>query len=190
MTNRASSVLGAPSRAELATCLAIVVTVCSVGFALGYVTLSSSWASESLASGGLHEPPSPLTIATRNLSCSFLLYSGALTLGITTLCGSAMVSVYVGATMFVGVTNSGWHDLTAQTACYLPLEFGGLILAATAGVSPPVLAALRSRTARDQGFGTARVYASALAHSLQLYGVGFAMILAGAAVEGALIALR
>lgn len=195
MTQTTATDRGAPTQVRLRdtrvavlSALAIAGLVAAGGAVLGFRAIDPSWAAESLgagkgALGNLGFPE----IIVRNGSAALLLYSGVVTLGVSTLGVLTMTSVYVGATMSVGVTNSGVAGLIGDTGLYIPFEFSGMLLGAAAGLYPFVRALSSDRTA-NRGFGAS--YLDSLAGSLRLLGVALGLVLVGAAIEAALLSVR
>lgn len=121
------------------------------------------------------------SILVRNLGACFLLYSGVLTGGALSIISMAAVSVYVGATAKVGALAAGLGPVITSSLWYVPLEFGGLLLAAGAGLYPIIAA--NTRQFQLAHGGSLRAYLRAIPQSLVLLAAGAVLILAGAGVE-------
>lgn len=161
------------------------------GATLGYVSIDSDWAARSMTQGAGNSilGGSFVTILLHNLLAVMFLYSGVLTLGLTSVLGIGMVSAYVGATVAVGVHNVGTGQILSDTGAYAFLEFGGCIVAAAAGLYPMVAAGL---SLFKEGAGTAifGAYLNAVHMSLKVLASAGALILAAATIEATVIALR
>ena len=176
------------NRSLLVAVLASLV-VFAAGFALGFGSIGRGWAQSSLGAGGATNAvfgSSVFAILAQNLIAVMFLYSGVLTFGLTSVLSIGMVSIYVGATMAVGVTNSGWTQMAGATGVYALLEFAGCILAAAAGLYPGC-AFLAHVVKDDAAFGR---YLDAVATSLKILGCAVALILTAAAIEAVVIAIR
>lgn len=169
-----------------ATLLASLVA--GSGIVLGFTEIDANWAIESLSAGkGALGDLGFVDILSRNVFVALLLYSGVITLGISTLGGLITTSLFVGATMSVGITNSGVGGLLSDTGAYLPFEFAGLLVAGVAGLYP-LISALLAPSRAHRGFWSS--YLQAIAGSLCLLGLALALISVGAAVEAVLLASR
>lgn len=154
-----------------------------------YAALDVSWIADNRAfeksplfSGGFDQ------ILVRNAGAALVLYSGVLTLGLTTLVAAGILALYVGATVSLGVHSVGVVQLLADVVWYVPLELGGLVLAATAGLQPAAGAA------RLVLFEKGRVSLTSLhrdlAASLSTLALGMTLIAVAAVIESILISLR
>jgi uncharacterized membrane protein SpoIIM required for sporulation len=162
------------------------------GATLGYSSISADWAARSMTMGGAGNPilgGSFLGILFQNLTAAMLLYSGVLTLGLTSVLGMGLVSAYIGATVAVGIHNVGAGQILGDTGTYVFLEFGGCIVAAAAGFYPIVKAA---GAILGDGATTAviGVYVNAFHTSLKIFAWAVGLILAAAAIEATVIAIR
>jgi uncharacterized membrane protein SpoIIM required for sporulation len=181
----------ARNRSLLVAVLASLI-VFVAGFALGFGSIGRAWAQNSLGAGGATNAvfgSSVFAILAQNLIAVMFLYSGVLTFGLTSVLSIGMVSTYVGATMAVGVTNSGWTQLASATGAYALLEFTGCIVAAAAGLHP-VCAFLAHAVKHDGASGMFGAYLDAVATSLKILGCAVALILTAAAIEAIVIAIR
>lgn len=177
---------GRLTRSPLLAAAGAVALVTLAGVLVGYGSIDAGWATESLPSDPGNQPALGLAaIASRNLAASALLYSGVVTGGFSTVVGLALTTLYVGATMSVGVTNSGGGALASQVLLYVPLEFGGLLIAAIAGLYP-----LSCSLVDRRGTGSLAAYARGMRGSLVLLAGGCLLVLTGAVVEALLIAQR
>lgn len=176
------------SLTPLVITLLLASFVAGIGSVLGFRAIDPVWAAESLGEGkGALGELGFLEILVRNTSAALLLYSGVITLGLSTLGVLTMTSVYVGATMSVGVTNSGLGGLIGDTGAYLPFELIGMLAAAAAGLFP-LVRALLPRRGPNQGIGSC--YLGSLAASLRLLAVALGLVLVGAVIEAALLSTR
>jgi hypothetical protein len=161
------------------------------GVTLGYTSISADWAARSMT-GGARSPilgGSFLAILVQNATALMFLYSGVLTLGLTSVLGMGMVSAYIGATAAVGIHNVGTGQMLSDTGAYAFLEFGGCVVAAAAGLYPMVTVGIRLFR---EGAGTAvfGAYLDAVYTSLKILASAGALVVAAAAIEATAIALR
>jgi hypothetical protein len=162
------------------------------GVAIGYSSISAEWAGRSLTAGGAgaeNFDGSFFPILIQNLSAAMFLYSGVLTLGLMSVVGMGLVSVYIGATAAVGIHNVGVGQILGHTGAYVFLEFGGCIVAAAAGLYP-IAAAARHVFTEGATTAVAGAYLSSAYTSLKIFACAVGLILAGAAIEATVIALR
>jgi uncharacterized membrane protein SpoIIM required for sporulation len=173
----------------LLVALVASLTIFLTGAALGYSSIGRAWAERSLIGVPAGPRPGGLDILVQNISVLMLLYSGVLTLGLTSLLGMVMVAAFVGATMAVGVSNSGIRQLAVETAAYAPMEFAGLVVAAAAGLYPVIAMAGRvfADEARLELLGT---YLRALRTSLKILACATGLIVVAAVVESVVLAVR
>lgn len=122
-------------------------------------------------------------IAGRNLGAALLLFSGVVTLGTTAAVGTVFVAAWVGAGVRAMSLETGLRHLDPLVLTYLPLELGGLLLAAVAGLLP--LAAVGRRVLADGP--AASVAAPVVPTALRLLALGVLLVLAGAVAETAVI---
>ncbi len=133
-------------------------------------------------------PPGFLEILGRNLSAALLLYSGVITVGLTAGLGLLGVAAFVGGTLDIAVHNAGWSAVLGSTWSYVLLEFGGMVVAAAAGLHPLVSTVLTKR--EDIHTGPVRRYLAALTPSLKLLAASMTLIVAAAAIETLVISRR
>ena len=155
----------------------------------GYAAMDTSWIRDARGMGG-----SPLygkdfvQILTRNVGAALVLYSGIATLGLTTLVGAGILALYVGATVSLGVHSVGGGNLLADVIWYVPFEFLGLVMAATAGFQPT--AGLVQRLAFKREPATVASFIQDTARSLGTLLIALALIVLGAAIEAIVIHLK
>lgn len=130
-----------------------------------------------------------LTILVRNISAIMLLYSGVLTLGVTSLLGLTFVSAYVGATLSVVVHNVGVWSMLSLSGLYAPLEFLGCVVAAAAGLYPAFALAGRVFVGEGQ-IAVIGTYVGSIGTSLKVFAAGVTLIVVAAAIEATVIAMR
>jgi uncharacterized membrane protein SpoIIM required for sporulation len=118
-------------------------------------------------------------IAARNVGAALLLFSGVATLGATTVVGIVFVSAWIGAGFHALSDETGLRHLDPLVLTYLPLEFGGLLLAAVAGLLPLAETVRRFLSADPSGGGAVRTVPAAL----RLLALAISCIVAGALVE-------
>ena len=155
----------------------------------GYTALDVSWIADNKVfgegawfAGGLGQ------ILLRNVGAALVLYSGVVTLGLTTLIAGGILALYVGATVSLGVHSVGVAQLLADVIWYAPLEFGGLVLAATAGLQP-TSGAVR-QVLLDKGRISLTSLYRDVAASLRTVALALALITVAAVIESTLISLR
>ena len=163
------------------------------GAVVGYSSITTEWARASL--GSVEDVPlfgsSFAAIFVQNISVVLFLFSGVLTLGLTSLVSLTMMSIYVGATMSVATTNGGVAAVLSDTGSYIGLEFLGMVLAATAGLCPVFALlgrALRAET--DPSLTSVGAYAAAVRTSMATLSISALLILLAAGIEAAVIASR
>jgi uncharacterized membrane protein SpoIIM required for sporulation len=118
-------------------------------------------------------------IAGRNAGAALLLFSGVATLGATTVLGLVFVSAWVGAGIHAISDESGLTSVEPLVLGYLPLEFGGLLLAGVAGLLPLVAVVRRFLAAEPSDVSRSPVTGPAL----RLLALGIVLVVLGAAVE-------
>ncbi len=174
-------------RASLAAALASLA-VFTAGATVGYIALADV---ELFARATAESEPamSPWAILGQNLGAILFMFSGAVTFGLTTLVGLAMLSAYVGATMAVGIGNVGLARLVSDTGMYAPIEFLGCLVAAAAGLYPAftVIGAVFADRERPQLLHS---YLNSLYGSLKIFALAAALIVSAAAIEAIVLAIR
>jgi uncharacterized membrane protein SpoIIM required for sporulation len=180
----------APPRTASAAFLVALVTLCA-GAVVGYATFSGR------SGFGTGHPDSAsfarslALIVPRNLAAASLLFSGVLTGGFSTVVGLGLLAMYIGATFGAAAGNVGALDAFTSIAAYAPVEFLGLLLAATAGLMPVVsfmyTAVTGSRPGRPGAFGT---YVETVSASLRVFALAVVVIVVAATVESVVIAAR
>ena len=155
------------------------------------------------------------TILLRNGAVALFLFSGVISAGTSPLIGLTLTGLSSGITLALVVDASGWAGLIADVIWYAPLELGGFVCVAAAGLLP-LVTALRGNAVHDgvriprpsapstphsgaestdppilgHNHTTALgLYLSALPSALQLGAVGAVAIGLGAVVEAIVIAL-
>ncbi|MEZ2389913.1 hypothetical protein AB6813_10255 [bacterium RCC_150] len=152
----------------------------------GYAAVDVAWIRDAKETGN-----SPLYsteflhILGRNVGAALVLYSGVVTFGLTTLITAGILALYIGATVSLGVNSVGGTNLLADVVWYVPFEFLGLVLAATAGFQPT--AALAHRLVLKSEPVTISSFIQDLARSLATFAAAMALILLGAIIESILI---
>ncbi|SDE21013.1 stage II sporulation protein M [Glycomyces harbinensis] len=167
--------------------LLVSLTVFITGALVGYHSLSGLELFTEGGDGG-HDQ-SLAGIVGQNLGAAMLLYSGVVTLGISSLLGLGMTSAFVGATMAVAVDNAGWGEVIGTAWAYAPIEFGGCVVAAAAGLYP-VLSVIGKVFAAEERLALLSTYARGLVDSLKLLALAVAMILFAGLVELVVIVLE
>lgn len=129
-------------------------------------------------------PPDPWAKRRCGLGALF----GVATLGLTTLLGAGILALYVGATVSLGVHSVGGAGLVADVMWYVPFEFVGLVMAATAGFQPA--AGLARRLLMKNEPPTLRSFIDDMARSLGTLLIAIALIVLGAVIEAIVIQLK
>nr|WP_255672818.1 stage II sporulation protein M [Glycomyces amatae] len=168
--------------------LLVSLAVFIIGALVGYHSLSGLEVFADGGEGGGHDQSLP-GIVGQNLGAAMLLYSGVVTLGVSSLLGLGMTSAYVGATMAVAVGNAGWGEVLGTAWVYAPIEFGGCVVAAAAGLYP-VLSVIGRVFAAEERLALFGTYVRGLVDSLKLLAVAVAMILLAGLIELIVIVLE
>lgn len=178
------------SRKQLAAATSLSASLFIAGTVVGYSSISPVWARASLhIDGGSPLGSDFLAILLQNLSVVLFLFSGVVTLGLTSVVSLALVSVYVGATFAVGTANGGLAAVLTTTGPYAGLEFLAVVLAGAAGLCP-VLALLGRGLQRDACGPGLQTYVSAVRTSLATLVVSALLVLLAASIEAVVIASR
>lgn len=171
----------------------VSLAIFGAGVAVGSLSISPDWAAQSLQSA---DETADVTvhhgfwaIVSQNLGAALLLYTGVLTLGVTSVLGLAMVSSFVGATVSVSVNNAGLLQTLGETGMYAPVEFAGVTVAAVAGLYPG-FAVLGRMLADRPAKSYVATYIAALITSLKLLACAALLIVAAAVVEAVVISVR
>ncbi|CUR54888.1 conserved membrane hypothetical protein [metagenome] len=161
----------------------LAVALCAVAVVAGFQAIDPDWARASLGAGdGAGADLGTGQILARNAAVALFLYTGVATGGISTALGVVMTSMYVGATMAVGVENAGAGALFGQILTYAPFEFVGLIVAAAAGLLP-VCTAIMSPPPSLEGASAFRRYIHGITASIPLLVLSLALLTVGAVIE-------
>jgi len=179
---------GRSSKTELLVPPIVFVTGIVVGWASlsdSHVLGSGDWvtAKQSASADVL------LHILGRNLSVLLLMFSGACTLGFSTVLGLGLLSTYVGATFGVAAANVGVADALSSVMLYAPVEFAGLLLAATAGLMP-VTALVRAAFAESSRIRPVASYVAALRPALLYLCYSLVLIAVSGGIETVVILSR
>ncbi|MEU2432618.1 stage II sporulation protein M [Streptomyces sp. NPDC007861] len=162
-------------------------TIFGLGAALGYSALSGAELSPRTVSPESGFGEAFWQILGRNIPSAMLLYSGAASFGVLSLIGIIMLAAYVGATLAVVVSNSGWSGFITETGVYVGFEFLGFILAGAAGLYP----AFAMVAGMSQGNASMlRRYVNAMAGSLRFFTVAVSVIVGAACIEAVVMAAR
>lgn len=129
-----------------------------------------------------------LAIMLRNLGAIAFLYSGAATLGVTTVIALSLVSLYLGATLALTTFAAGLDTVAQNVMIYAPFEFVGIIIAGAAGLYPAMSVLVDALSRRDQAL--IRSYTTAVPGSLTLFLISAVLIVIGAGLEATVIASR
>ncbi|WP_430591454.1 stage II sporulation protein M [Humidisolicoccus flavus] len=103
-------------------------------------------------------------ILVSNLGACALLYSGVMTLALTTVLGITVLGAYLGFTGSLIVQTLGASELFARVGSYVFIELAGVVVAAAAGFLP--LAHLVSHATRNREATMASLF-SAYTHGLR-----------------------
>lgn len=119
------------------------------------------------------------SILARNAGAAFLLYTGTISLGLTTIIMLPVLGLYIGATARIGIESVGWWAVAGSAGWYVGPEFLGCLLAAAGGLYPLVSASLPS----DSELPRWKRYLQTVPRSLLLLGLSLALIILGAGIE-------
>ncbi len=160
--------------------LAVALATVLIGAAVGFVSLRGVidpvWSASDPADGDI------VGIFTTNLRTAASLFAGVATFGFSTIFGSLLLGVFIGATFAVASATVGGSAAAASIFAYAPIEFAGFLAAATAGLMPSV-ALLRHRG----GAGRWQAYMNELRRSAWAGGLSVVLLIAAAIVEGLVI---
>ncbi|WP_144662416.1 hypothetical protein [Paenarthrobacter nicotinovorans] len=184
MIKRITHVLGGIPRGLLPGTVLVMIAIAL----FGYSAVDVSWIQDSRNMGGnaLYGIDF-VQILARNVGAALFLFSGVVTLGATTLIGSAVLALYVGATVSLGTHSVGQGQLLTDVIWYVPFEFLGLILAATAGLQP--VAGMAAGFIRHSPVSLS-TFVINVARSLGTMALALLLIVVGAAIEAIVIQLR
>lgn len=126
-------------------------------------------------------------ILIRNLSAALLLFSGVATVGLTTVVGLLFTAIWVGAGFQAMLASGGLESLSPMVLTYIPLEFGGVLIAAVAGLLP--LGHALSNFTGDESQRHVGVFSHA-PEALKWLSVSVGLICLGAAIEVLVIVTR
>ncbi|MFE7315784.1 stage II sporulation protein M [Streptomyces sp. NPDC057555] len=165
------------------------------GIALGYASMSSFSSGGSLVEGAQKNSETAflgsfVAILVRNTGAALLLFSGVITAGFSTVIALGLMAAYIGATFGAAAGMVGFQEALTSIALYAPLEFLGLLLAASAGLLPLVAGAGSALGGAAHGESPLRSYVDALGPSLKAFGGAVAVILVAAVVESLVITSR
>ncbi|WP_327325185.1 stage II sporulation protein M [Streptomyces sp. NBC_01210] len=177
----------ARSRSVLLSLLASA-TIFGLGAVLGYSALAGAELSPRTVAPESGFGQAFWEILGRNIPSAMLLYAGAVSFGVVSLIGITMLAAYVGATLAVVTSNSGWSGFMTETGAYVGFEFLGFILAGAAGLYPAAVA--MARGSRQENTGMLRRYVHAMADSLRIFLVGVSVIVGAACIEAIVMAAR
>lgn len=167
----------------------IVELTSATGLLLGAGILTivlSAGARSGMASGGAGTlPPADLTtfvtILSRNTAAALGLFSGLLTAGLGTVVFLLLIGVMLGWSIGTAFDVLGVAETLVRAWAYTPFEIAGLIVAGAAGLMP-VLHFLRG--------GRIRSYVDQFARSFRWLAFALLLIVVGAVVETASIAIH
>ncbi|MFH8404052.1 stage II sporulation protein M [Streptomyces sp. NPDC018019] len=176
----------------LAAAFSVSLAALCTGIALGYTSMgqaggNGAWAGPEGQGGAV----SFTAILVRNTGAAVLLFSGVLTAGASTVVALGLMASYIGATFGAAARTAGVHEALGSIVLYAPVEFFGLLLAATAGLLPMtagVANALRSST--EDGRSPVRAYVESVGLSLRTLVVAVVVIFIAALVESVVIFAR
>ncbi|MFI6810236.1 stage II sporulation protein M [Streptomyces luteogriseus] len=166
------------------------------GIALGFTSMDQGggdgvWAGPDAQPAAASFTDSFGPIVLRNTGAAMLLFSGVLTAGFSTVVALGLMAAYIGATFGAAARTAGFQEALGSVVLYAPIEFLGLLFAATAGMLPVVVGVANAlRGSVDDGRSPLRAYAESVALSLKTLGVAVAVILLAALVESVVIAAR
>jgi uncharacterized membrane protein SpoIIM required for sporulation len=122
-----------------------------------------------------------LQILARNLSAALLLFSGYVTLGVTSVLALGLISIFVGASGTAMLSAGAASTIGPWVVMYIAIEFTGLLVAGVAGLLPLAVFLARS-------FGTPDIAPGrSTRHSLRLLALAVTLIIASAVIETVVI---
>jgi len=124
-----------------------------------------------------------LLIVTTNLGTAFLMFSGLVTFGVTTLAMSAAAGMFLGHSVALSVATLGLAEVVTRTWPYTAVELYGFCLAAASGLPIVIEVLFRDHPSVREAVQTAR------RRSLALIGHATLVLLIGAGLETASIAV-
>lgn len=174
----ASQVLGCiPHQLFLGTCLSM-----SAIATFGFASLNATWIQDFGPLGSSPQSTTDLAqILSSNVGAALVLYSGIITFGFTTIIAAGILSLYLGATISVGLHSVGAVMLMSDVIWYVPFEFTGLALSATAGIQP--LSGIISRCDSLRKSTRGWSFGADVIRSLGTITVALIFILCGALIE-------
>lgn len=173
--------------------LVALVTLC-VGAGIGYASIRGAAGTSGLAPATLHRATfahSLGSISIRNLAAATLLSSGMATAGFSTIIGLGLMAIYIGATFSAAAANVGAWPALWSIVAYAPVEFLGMLLAATAGLLP-IVAFIHASIGEGapERRGPVRTYLDSLPASLRVLALSASTIVVAALVESTVIVVR
>ncbi|WDO11364.1 stage II sporulation protein M (plasmid) [Streptomyces murinus] len=160
------------------------------GIVLGYASLASAGPADGSSGASAASAASFTAIVVRNTGVAMLLFSGVATAGFSTVITLGLMATYIGATFGAAARVVGVGEALVSIVLYAPLEFVGLLLAATAGTLP-VVAAMASALRSGQGAPSPlHAYGTAVGLSLKTFMLAIAVVVVAAAVEATVITSR
>ncbi|MER6769415.1 stage II sporulation protein M [Streptomyces bacillaris] len=180
----------------LVMAFAVSLAALCTGIVLGYTSMDPAD-----ADGGWADPDGRTAtgsfvgsfgaILLRNTGAAMLLFSGVLTAGFSTVVALGLMAAYIGATFGAAAHTVGFQEALGSIVLYAPIEFLGLLFAATAGMLPVVTGVAHAlRGGAEDGGSPLRAYAGSIALSLRTLGVAAVVILIAALVEAVVITAR
>ncbi|MGI5195685.1 stage II sporulation protein M [Streptomyces sp. CA-288835] len=180
----------------VAIAFSVSLAALCTGIALGYMSMDQGGGDGVWSGPGAQSAAAPFTdslgpIVLRNTGAAMLLFSGVLTAGFSTVVALGLMAAYIGATFGAAARTAGFQEALGSIVLYAPIEFLGLLFAATAGMLPVVVGVANAlRSSVEDGRSPLRAYADSVALSLKTLGVAVAVILVAALVESLVIAAR
>lgn len=175
---------------------AVSLAVLCTGTVLGYLSMDQaggdgSWEGSSGQSTGASLADSFAPIVIRNTGVAMLLFSGVLTAGFSTVVALGLMAAYIGATFAAAARTAGFQEALSSIVLYAPIEFLGLLFAATAGILPVVAGVSNTlRRSAEDGRSPLRAYLESVGLSLKTLGLAVAVIVIAALVESVVMITR
>ena len=123
-----------------------------------------------------------LLILAVNYSTMLFLYSGVVSLGLTTVVSLFLSGAFLGTSVKVATAHHGAWEVLTQTFLYTPWEIAGFIIAGAAGLYPSMRAVVAKKAGLISGF--------AMRRSLLLLAVASIVLLIAAVIESLGIVLH
>lgn len=160
--------------------MGLAATLFLVSVAASYLTVPDSFAHEASGMiGEVHNDKNAadlcILILAVNYSTMLFLYSGVVSLGLSTLVSLFLSGAFLGTSVKVATAHHGAWAVLSQTFLYTPWEIAGFVIAGAAGLYPCV----RALTSKDTGL----ISGKAMGRSLYMLALSSIVLLIAAIIE-------